>query len=209
LKEPENNVRTRARIELDKHPSKEVIAAAQKWAKQFDPKKAEDAHPLLEALWLHQWHNVVHESLLKQLLASPEPRARAQAVRVLCYWRDRVSRPLEALKIAANDPSPRVRLEAVRAASFFEGNEAMEAAYQITKYPTDYYLDYTFKETTKQLSKSAKNFVPKDPELLTSFVSRMGDKELAAAPNTEPVLLARLERKGMDVNTRNAALDEL
>jgi len=209
LKEPEDNVRTRAKIELDKHPSKEVIAATQKWAKQFDAGKTNDAHHLLEALWLHQWHNVVNESLLKQLLASPEPRARAQAVRVLCYWRDRVSRPLEALKLAANDPSPRVRLEAVRAASFFEGNEAMEAAYQITKYPTDYYLDYTFKETTKQLQKSAKDFVPKDPALLAASVNRMSDKELAAAPNTEPVLLARLERKTSDVNTRNTALEDL
>ncbi len=209
LKEPEDNVRTRAKIELDKHDSKEVIAAAQKWAKQFDPKKSEDAHHLLEVLWLHQWHNVVNESLLRQLLASPEPRARAQAVRVLGYWRDRVSQPLLAVKTAANDPAPRVRLEAVRVASFFEGNEAMEAAYQITKYPTDYYLDYTFKETTKQLSKSAKNFVPKDPTLLTAAVNRMTDKELAAAPNTEPVLLARLERKTSDVNTRNSALEEL
>ncbi|HTD68625.1 MAG TPA: PVC-type heme-binding CxxCH protein, partial [Candidatus Limnocylindria bacterium] len=209
LKEPEDNVRTRAKIELDKHPTKAVIAAAQKWSKQFDPKKAEDSHHLLEALWLHQWHNVVNEPLLKQLLQSPEPRARAQAVRVLCYWRDRVSQPLTLLKIAANDSAPRVRLEAVRAASYFEGNEAMEVAYQITKYPTDYYLDYTFKETTKQLQKSVKDYVPKDPALLAAAVTRMSDKELAAAPSTEPVLMARLDRKTLDVNTRSAALDEL
>jgi HEAT repeat protein/azurin len=209
LKEPEDNVRTRAKVELDKHDSKQVIAAAQKWAKQFDPKKTNDAHHLLEALWLHQWHNVVNEPLLRQLLASPDPRARAQAVRVLGYWRDRVSQPLVAVKAAGNDPSPRVRLEAVRVASFFTGDEAMEAAYQITKYPTDYYLDYTFKETTKQLSKSAKNFVPKDPALLAAAVNRMTDKELLAAPNTEPVLFARLERKTSDVNTRNTALENL
>ncbi|HEY2952562.1 MAG TPA: PVC-type heme-binding CxxCH protein, partial [Verrucomicrobiae bacterium] len=209
LKEPEDNVRTRAKIELDKHDTKEVVAAAQKWAKQFDPKKPVDAHHLLEALWLHQWHNVVNEPLLKQLLQSPEARARAQAVRVLCYWRDRVSQPLAALRAAANDPSPRVRLEAVRAASYFEGNDAMEAAYQITKYPTDYYLDYTFKETAKQLQKSAKGYVPKDAVLLAAAVTKMSDKELVAAPNTEPVLLARLERKTVDVNTRNAALQEL
>ncbi len=209
LKEPEDNVRIRAKIELDKHDSKRVIAAAQKWVKQFDPKKAGDAHHLLEALWLHQWHNVVNEPLLKQVLQSPEPRARAQAVRVLCYWRDRVSEPLTALKVAANDPSPRVRLEAVRAASYFEGHDAMDAAYQVTKYPTDYYLDYTFKETTKQLQKSAKDYVPKDPALLAAAVTRMSDKELIAAPNTEPVLVARLDRKTIDLNTRSGALDDL
>ena len=209
LKEPEDNVRTRAKIELDKHDTKEVIPAVQKWAKQFDAKKAEDAHHLLEALWVHQWHNVVNEPLLRTLLASPEPRARAQAVRVLGYWRDRVSQPLEAVKLAGNDAAPRVRLEAVRVASFFEGEAAMDAAYQVTKQPMDYYLDYTFKETTKQLSKSAKNYVPKDPALLAAAVTRMTDKELAAAPATEPVLFARLERKTSDVNTRNAALEEL
>ena len=209
LKEPEDNVRIRAKIELDKHSTKEVIAAAQQWAKQFDPKKKEDAHHLLEALWVHQWHNVVNEPLLKQLLASPEPRARAQAVRVIGYWGDRVSQPLALVKAAANDPAPRVRLEAVRVASFFTGDDAMEAAYQITKYPTDYYLDYTFKETTKQLSKSAKNYMPKDPTLLAASLTRLSDKELAAAPATEAVLLARLERKSSDVNTRNTALEDL
>ncbi len=209
LKEPEDNVRTRAKIELDKHDTKQVIAAVQKWVKQFDAKKVEDQHHILEALWVHQWHNVVNEPLLRQVLQSPEPRARAQAVRVLGYWRDRVSQPLEALRAAAQDTSPRVRLEAVRVASFFEGNDALEVAYLATQGPSDYYLDYTFKETAKQLSKSTKGFVPKDPRLLAVAVQKMSDKELIAAPNTEPVLLARLERKTMDVNNRSTALDEL
>ena len=47
-------------------------------------------HHLLEALWVHQWHNVVDVDLLQAMLRSPEPRARAAATRVLCYWRDRV-----------------------------------------------------------------------------------------------------------------------
>ena len=51
--------------------------------------------------------------------------------------------------------------------------------------------------------------MPKDPVLLAAVVGRMSDKELAAAPASEPVLLARLERKTSDVNTRNTALEEL
>jgi len=180
-----------------------------KWVKQFDTKKVEDQHHILEALWVHQWLNVVSEPLLRQVLQSPEPRARAQAVRVLGYWRDRVSRPLEALRVAANDPAPRVRLEAVRVASFFQGNEAMDVAYEVTKSEMDYYLDYTFKETTKQLQKTTKDYIPKDAKLLAVAVNKMSDKELAAAPNVEPVLVARLERRGIDLNTRNAALEEL
>ena len=94
------------------------------------------------------------EALLKRVLESPEPRARAQGVRVLCYWRDRVKAPLALLKTAADDQAPRVRLEAVRAASFFNGSDVKEAfvvATEVLKQPTDYYLDYCFKETEKQL----------------------------------------------------------
>ncbi|MCI0745562.1 MAG: HEAT repeat domain-containing protein [Verrucomicrobia subdivision 3 bacterium] len=210
LKEPENNVRTRARIELGGRDTKQVIAAVQKWAKQFGPKKIQDQHHFAEALWVHQHHNVINEPLLEQMLQSPEPRARAAAVRVLCYWRDRVSQPLARLRAAANDNSPRVRLEAVRAASFFETAEAMEIAYEILKYDTDYYLDYTFNETTRQLKKHIKGFfLPKDPKAFAAALPRFSDKELLDAPNSEPVLLARLERKSYDVNTRGAAIEEL
>ena len=53
--------------------------------------------------------------LLKKLLSCSEPRARAAATRVLCYWRDRVDEPLDLLRKQVNDEHPRVRLEAIRA----------------------------------------------------------------------------------------------
>ena len=77
---------------------------------------------------LHQNHNVVDEGLLRDVLRSPDFRARAAATRVLCYWRDRVPEALELLKKQAADEHPRVRLEAVRAASFFTAPEAIEVA---------------------------------------------------------------------------------
>ena len=210
LKEPENNVRTRAKVELGARDSKRVVAAAQKWAKQFDSKKVADQHHLLEALWVHQWHNVVNEALLRQLLQSPEPRARAAAARVLCYWRDRVSQPLELFRTLANDESPRVRLEAVRAASFFTGSEAQEVAYEILNRDTDYYLEYTFKETMRQLQKSVKELVlPKQPKALARVLAGLSNKELLDAPEVEAVLTERLERKGLDVNARSQALAKL
>ncbi len=95
LKEPENNVRERAKIELSKHESTEVIAATQAWLKALDPADPQFQHHLLEGLWVHQWHNAVNADLLQRLLASPDPRVRAQAVRVLCYWRDRVPNALD------------------------------------------------------------------------------------------------------------------
>ena len=83
---------------------------------------------MLEALWLHQSLDQVDVPLLKQMLTCPEPRARAAATRVLCYWRDRVGDPLELLRKQVNDEHPRVRLEAVRALSFFDGDEARQGA---------------------------------------------------------------------------------
>ncbi len=83
---------------------------------------------MMEALWVHQWHNRVNEKLLTRMLQSSDPWARAAATRVLCYWRDRVANPLALLKTLATDEHPGVRLEAVRAASFFQTQEAAEVA---------------------------------------------------------------------------------
>jgi lysophospholipase L1-like esterase len=86
LKHPADGVRLRARIELSERNTDQVIAAAQKWAQQFDATKAKDAHHLLEILWLHQQHNVVNMDLLNALLKSPQPDARRAAESVKYMW---------------------------------------------------------------------------------------------------------------------------
>ena len=159
LKEPEDNVRTRAKIELSKHDSSKVVAAVNKWVAKLDPKDKAYEHHLTEALWVHQWHNVVDEALLKKMLRSPEPNARAAATRVLCYWRDRVTDPLALLKVQVADESPRVRLEAVRACSFFKSAQAAEVALMALEKETgkpDYYIKYCLDETMKALDKFTK-----------------------------------------------------
>lgn len=99
LKSPVDGIRHRTRIELSARDSKEVIAATQNWLMQFDPKKREDAHHLLEGLWLHQQHNVKNYKLLDQLLQSPEPHARIAAKTVEHFWRN-VEKTLRGGKIA-------------------------------------------------------------------------------------------------------------
>jgi len=86
LEHPIDGVRHRTRIELSARDTKQVIATCQKWSAKFDPKKAEDAHHLLEALWLHQAHNVRNGKLLGALLQSPEPHARIAAQTVQHHW---------------------------------------------------------------------------------------------------------------------------
>lgn len=156
LKEPEDDVRTRAKIELGKHDSPKVMAALKKWTAALDQTDKAYEHHLLEALWVHQWHNVVDEDLLKRMLRSPDFHARAAATRVLCYWRDRVANPLVLLKAQVNDESPRVRLEAVRACSFFKSPQAAEVALEVLNHSTDYYLKYTLDETMNTLDKILK-----------------------------------------------------
>ncbi len=161
LQVPENDVRTRAKTELSKHDSAKVIAAVKKWTATLDPKDKDYEHHLTEALWVHQWHNVVDEELLKRLLRSPDHNARAAATRVLCYWRDRVNDPLALLEVQVKDEHPRVRLEAVRACSFFPTAKAAEVALAVLDKEADpnkpdYYIKYCLDETMKQLDKYMK-----------------------------------------------------
>ena len=86
LEHPVNGIRRRARVELSEHDSAEVIAATELWLQNFDPTDAADAHHLLEALWVHQQHNVENRDLLALLLNSPEPNARIAARVVEYYW---------------------------------------------------------------------------------------------------------------------------
>lgn len=161
LKSPEDDVRLRAKIELGKHDSAKVITALNKWTASLDPKDKDYQHHLTEALWVHQWHNIVDAALLKRLLRSPDYHARAAATRVLCYWRDRVPDALDLLAVQAQDDSPRVRLEAVRACSFFQTPKAAEVALAVLDKEADpekpdYYIKYCLDETMKALEKYTK-----------------------------------------------------
>jgi glucose/arabinose dehydrogenase len=156
LKDPEDRVRSRARIELGGRPRQQVLAAVDQWMAHLDPKDSDYQHNLIEALWAYQYQNVVNEPLLKQLLRSPDFHARTAATRVLCYWRDRVSNPLDLLRVQAGDESPRVRLESVRACSFFQTAQAAEVALEVLNKPMDEYLKYTLDETMNTLDRFTK-----------------------------------------------------
>jgi glucose/arabinose dehydrogenase/lysophospholipase L1-like esterase len=159
LKSYEDRVRYRARRELRERPEQEVLSALDKWVAGLDKKDPEMWRQMLEALWLHQSLDAVDAPLLAQVLRCPEPRARAAATRVLCYWRDRVGDPLELLRKQVNDEHPRVRLEAIRALSFFDGAaaaRAQEIALESLVHPQDDYLEYTLNETTRTLDQRVK-----------------------------------------------------
>ena len=153
LKDPDDRVRYRTKIELSSRDPKSVLVALDAWMAGLDAKHAKYEHQMLEALWVQQWNNRVSETLLKRMLRSSEPLARAAATRVLCYWRDRVADPLALLKVQVNDPHPAVRLEAVRAASFFQSSAAAGVALESLNHPQDRFLTYTLAQTMKTLDR--------------------------------------------------------
>ncbi len=168
---------------------------------------------MMEALWVHQYHNVVDETLLKRMLASPDFHARAAATRVLCYWRDRVPDALDLLRKLAADPAPRVRLEAVRAASFFTVPEAVEVPLISADQPTDEYLDYVRGETMKALEPIVTKAIRAGKEI--HFASPAGARYLLKNVSTDDLLkmkrgqgvyLELLFRKGVRDEYRQEAL---
>ncbi|MHB1422711.1 MAG: PVC-type heme-binding CxxCH protein [Gemmataceae bacterium] len=224
LKEPEDRVRYRVRIELGGRDSEEVIAAVKKWADSLTRSHAERGnendinyeHHMMEALWMHQYHNVVNVELLKRMLSSPEFRARAAATRVLGYWRDRVPDALELLKERAADPHPRVRLQAVRAASFFTVPEAVEVPLISAEQPADLYVDFVRGETMKALDPIVSKAIKAGKEIRFTttagarfFLKNVSTDDLLRLKRTPAVFMELLFRKGVRDEYRKEALAEL
>jgi putative heme-binding domain-containing protein len=216
LKQPEDRVRYRARIELGGRDSSQVLAAARKWADSLDKTDKDYEHNLLEVLWLHQAHNEVNAGLLQRMLGSPEFRARSAAARVLCYWRDRVPEVLELFKKLAADPHPRVRLEAVRAASFFTAPEAIEVVLVSEEYPSDQYLDFERGETKRALDPLVSKAIKEGKEIRFTtaagsryFLKGVSTDDLLKMKRSPAVYLELLFRGGVRDEYRKEALASL
>jgi putative heme-binding domain-containing protein len=194
LKEPEDRVRYRARIELGGRETAKVLAALEKWVSTLDRKDPGYEHNLLEALWLHQSHNVVNEGLLRRMLRSPDFHARAAATRVLCYWRDRVPDPIGLLRVQINDESPRVRLEAIRALSFFRSETALAAAVELMTHPDDEYLRFVFNETLNTLERRLGGARLDRKNIAVSLLRMLEQGKVA--PERRPVLIETMCRHG-------------
>jgi putative heme-binding domain-containing protein len=216
LKEPENRVRYRAKVELSGRDRREVMAALESWLQHLDPAHPDYEHHRLEALWLYQYHNVVNRPLLEQVLESPDFRARAAATRVLCYQRDRLPDSLARLKKLAADSHPRVRLEAVRAASFYSVPEAVEVAMISSDQPSDRYLDFVRGETIKSLEPVWKRALAEGQPIagasdasMRMLISRIKTEELLKMNRSRAVYVELLARSRVRDEYRQEALSGL
>jgi len=207
LKEPEYRLRYRVKSELSARKTEDVLPAVDRWVAGLDKNDEQLEHCLLEALWVNQHHNRVNLGLLDRLLAAKDFHARAAAVRVLCYQRDRVSDSLDRLKKLAADPHPRVRLEAVRAASFFAVPEAVEIGVIAGEQPTDEYLQFVRNETQKTLDPIWKEALAAGTPI--AFATEAGERYLLAAlPNDRLLKLDRSRAVCVEMLSRAGLLDE-
>jgi putative heme-binding domain-containing protein len=192
LDAPEDRTRYRVRRELRVRDRDRVLSAAREWlagveAGDSPPTVLGVEHARLEVLWLHQSLAEVDADLLRRVLASPEPRARAAATRVLRFWRDRLPDPVGLLAGQVHDDSARVRLEALLGLSYLPSLEASRAAVQVLDHETDYYLDYVLGETVDTLAEQWRPAL-EDGSLLASLnapaaeylLSRLATDELDA-----------------------------
>ena len=216
LKEPENRVRYRVKIELGARKSEEVVAAVRKWISRLDKSDPEYAHHMMEALWVHQYHNAVNEPLLQQMLHSADYHARAAATRVLRYWREQVPDAIDLLQTQVNDEHPRVRLMAVLALSDFATQRAAEIALEALKHPMDYYLQYSLKETMATLEPywkpalaAGKPFATDNPAAAEYLLAQISTSDLLKMPRSGPVYHALLSREGILHDYRHEALEGL
>ena len=175
LKLPEDRTRYRVRRELRGRQPAEVLPALGKWIGALDKADARYEHHLLEALWVTWGFNQTDPSLLRQLLAAKDPRARAAAVHVLRYSGHRIPDQPALLAAAAQDENGRVRLEAIAAASWLGAQTGLPIVQTAAAKPVDNWIKPVLETALATLNGRAVEAAPKR-EYKTDLTGR--DKEL-------------------------------
>ncbi len=161
LKLPEYRSRYRSRRALREFPAAEVLAAVKGWTASLDKADPRYQHHLLEALWTTWGLNAPDETLLRQMLESPDFRARAAAVRVLRYNHHRIPDHAALMEKAARDPEGRVRLEATAAATWLpDVAAAKKIVAAAASQPIDDWNKNAIKTATDRLAGMAEKVVP-------------------------------------------------
>jgi putative membrane-bound dehydrogenase-like protein len=143
----EPRTRYRARRELWDRPTKDVVAAVEKWGAGLDPADPEFDRLRCEALWVLAGHHAVDTQLLQSVLKANTPDARAAAMHLVADEREYLPAAFEILKAGVEDDHPRVRLEAIRGLSFFPTMESVDAALAALNAPLGSWLRYTLEHT--------------------------------------------------------------
>jgi hypothetical protein len=213
LKSDEESIREQARHRLGSLPAVPTLEALRAWARLLHPSETHFERHRLEALWTTRWFGALEIPLLEQVLASSEPQARAQAVRVLCEAHPVLPDAMRRLELMATDAHERVRLEVLAAAGSFAGTDtpsAVRLVHRVLLSPLDPTLERVAKETLRQLEPDpGRMLLPVEPAVLSFVLGRLSDTELTKAPAAEPVWLAQLERTAIPPTVKQNALRAL
>ena len=144
-------VRDLAKRELSTRPRERVRKALQTWALELDKEEARYEHYLYEVLCAHEAVELVDTAVLRRVLESDEPRARAYATRVLGRWQDRLDDALSLLAARVVDEHPRVRMEAVLAIAAVPAAASVTVAARVTDLPMDEWIRYAFTQAVHHL----------------------------------------------------------
>ena len=198
LKADEDWIRLNAKQALRTKDQERVIAAIGSWIRDLDPTTEGYEHHRLEALWAAQTLGSIQDNLLKQVLASNVPQARAAGIRVLYDWHRMIPETELLLSEAVADPHPLVRREAVTVLGQLNSANAVEIAARALDRPMDKFLDFALWRTCRLLEK---NWLPAfqrgelnfagNPEKL-AFALKATEKPEAIAP-----LVAMLRTDGV------------
>lgn len=133
---PERFVREAARRELRERGS-EILPSLKKWTENQD-----DDDSLLQALWTMQSANTTDAAVISKLMASPDPRFRAAALRVLYHRYAEVPDSQKIIRAAVHDDNAQVRLWAISCLAQTPGPNSVPTALEILDHPMDATLDF-------------------------------------------------------------------
>lgn len=178
LSSPERWTRYHARRLLFYRPTDKVAAAADAFIAA-----TKDERTLMEVTGVLQAHGLVRTGLLDRLLASPDFRIRAYAARVAAEWADGFSDGKHArLERAVADEHPRVRLEAVVGLSHVGGPDSLRVALKAMDRPSDKFLDYALKQTSRHLLLHAAVVSPTLPKPQADYLKRLASAGVPGIP---------------------------
>ncbi len=206
-----------------------VLSDLQAWLAKQEKTDRDVTQLRLEALWMHLAFDVPNEELLRSLLNSRNPDARAAATRILGDWRDRLPHVLDWLEARVADRAPRVRLEAVRVLGKIPQRRSIEIATRALDPPVaktqkddaaaseefvfDEWLDYALWLTAQDLQPVW------EPALARGELTLGGDGlhlafllrslESVHDPETLPALMHRLEQGRIPATARTEALNAI
>ncbi|WP_397569319.1 PVC-type heme-binding CxxCH protein [Schlesneria sp. T3-172] len=210
LKSPESYERHHAKRVLKEQGEEKVVPALAAWVKKLDSKDPNFEHHRLEALWMYQSLDVPEPALLKAVLDSKTPQARAAAVRVVPQWKEHLPAALDWLEVAIQDEHPRVQMETVRALSEFPELRAAAIALRAADRFQDQFGDYALWQTSRELA----------PVWLPEVVSGKFDFEgsvarllfairSAEAGSAIPVLVQKLREGKVPAELTNSLMETL